>query len=83
MVTKQGKNYQIGVFYVDSRESEILTDPSAVESPTFSPNGAMIMYATRKGGKGVLVAVSADGRRQNILRGYKGEVREPAWSSRK
>ena len=83
MVTKQGKDYQIGVFYVDSRELEILTDPSAVESPTFSPNGAMIMYATRKGGKGVLVAVSADGRRQNILRGYKGEVREPAWSSRK
>ena len=83
MVTKQGNNYQIGVFYVDSRELEILTDPSAVESPTFSPTGAMIMYATRKGGKGVLVAVSADGRRQNILRGYKGEVREPAWSSRK
>ena len=83
MVTKQGNKYQIGVFYVDSRELEILTDPSAVESPTFSPNGAMIMYATRKGGKGVLVAVSADGRRQNILRGYKGEVREPAWSSRK
>lgn len=83
MVTKQGNKYQIGVFYVDSRELEILTDPSAVESPTFSPNGAMIMFATQKGGKGVLVAVSADGERQNILRVHQGEVREPAWSSRK
>ena len=82
MVTNRGNGYQIGVFYMGNRKLEILTNGTLDESPTFSPNGAMIMYATRKGGKGVLVAVSADGRRtKKIFRAQQGEVREPAWSS--
>ena len=80
LVTNQGKGYRIGVFYIDSKGLLELTSTSLDESPTFAPNGAMILYATQQGGNGVLSAVSADGRVKQILRFQKGDVREPAWS---
>ena len=82
LVTNRGKGYRIGVFYVDSGSVDVLTDGTLDESPTFAPNGAMILYATQRGSQGVLAAVSADGRVRQILKLHQGEVREPAWSSR-
>ena len=82
LVTNRGKGYRIGVFYVDSGKVDVLTDGTLDESPTFAPNGAMILYATQRGRQGVLAAVSADGRVKQILKLHQGEVREPAWSSR-
>ena len=83
MVTNRGTGagYQIGVFSLASGEMELLTDGALDESPTFSPNGAMILYATRLGRDGVLAAVSADGRVRQILKMHDGEVREPAWAA--
>lgn len=57
-----------------------LTDGRLDEAPSFSPNGSMIIYATEDRGRGVLAAVSEDGRVKQILRLHQGEVREPAWS---
>ncbi|MGY6519776.1 MAG: Tol-Pal system beta propeller repeat protein TolB [Lysobacteraceae bacterium] len=50
------------------------------ESPSFAPNASMIIYATREAGRGVLYAVSADGRVRQRLVLADGDVREPAWS---
>lgn len=50
------------------------------ESPSFAPNGSMIIYAAREGARGVLYAVSADGRVRQRLVLADGDVREPAWS---
>jgi TolB protein len=51
------------------------------ESPSFAPNGSMVLYAARRNGKGELAAVSADGRiRQRLVLSEGGDVREPAWS---
>lgn len=80
LVTNQGGGFRIGVFYLESQGLQILTDTSLDESPTFAPNGAMILYATQKDGRGVLAAVSSDGRVKQTLRFQKGDVREPAWS---
>ena len=80
MVTNQGSGFSIAVFYLDSRALNILTKSGLDESPTFAPNGAMILYATQSGGRGVLAAVSSDGRIKQTLRFQKGDVREPAWS---
>ena len=44
------------------------------------PNGAVIIYASRDQGRGVLALVSADGRVQERLVSSEGEVQEPAWS---
>jgi TolB protein len=40
----------------------------------------MIIYATEAAGKGVLAAVSVDGRVSQRLASHAGDVREPAWS---
>jgi len=50
------------------------------ESPSFAPNGSMVLYASREGTRGVLYAVSADARVRQRLVLAEGDVREPAWS---
>ena len=50
------------------------------ESPSFAPNGSMILYAAREGSRGVLYAVAADGSVRQKLAFAEGDVREPAWS---
>jgi TolB protein len=50
------------------------------ESPSFAPNAGLLLYATKEGRRGVLYAVSADGRvRQRVSSAENGDVREPAW----
>lgn len=58
----------------------ILSRGTLDESPSFAPNGAMIIYATRDGGQGVLAAVSTDGRVHQRIASVAGDVREPVWS---
>ena len=62
-----------------TRQVQILTDSSKDESPSFAPNGRMILYATEIGGRGVLAAVSSDGRVKQKLSVQASDVREPAW----
>lgn len=56
-----------------------LSPGSLDESPSFAPNGSMILYAAREGRRGVLYAVSADGRVRQRLVLADGDVREPSW----
>lgn len=49
------------------------------ESPSFAPNGGMVVYAARESGRGVLYAVSVDGRVRQRLVVAGGDVRESAW----
>jgi len=58
-----------------------LTQGTLDESPSFSPNGQMILYATERDGRGTLGAVSLDGSVvQSLTLDDGGDVREPAWS---
>ncbi len=79
-ITNQGGGYRVAVLYLDSKGLLELTDTQLDESPTFAPNGGMILYATQQNDRGVLAAVSADGRVKQLLKFQKGDVREPAWS---
>nr|WP_233556286.1 Tol-Pal system beta propeller repeat protein TolB [Noviherbaspirillum sedimenti] len=56
-----------------------LSDTSRDESPSFSPNGKYIMYATETGRRGSLEVVSVDGRTKYRLSTQAGDIREPSW----
>lgn len=83
MVHREESEYQIAVQDLKSGHFRILTDSRLDESPSFSPNGSMIIYATEDNYRGVLAAVSVDGRAHQRLSLKSGDVREPAWSSYK
>ena len=78
--TRQNPNYQIAVLNIETLRVITLTDTSLDESPSIAPNGSMIMYATKFNGRGVLDAVSIDGRVKFRLPSSQGDVREPSWS---
>ena len=72
--------YRIGVLDLENGALHVLTESSLDESPSFAPNGAMILYATTDSAGPVLSAVSPDGRMHQRLAVRTGGVREPAWS---
>jgi TolB protein len=80
MVHGSGGGYRIAIMDMASRTINVLTAGPSDESPSFAPNGSMILYASKKGRTGVLSAVSVDGKMQQKLVFNSGEVREPAWS---
>lgn len=80
MVHANKGDYRIAVMDMASKNINVLTAGRSDESPSFSPNGSMILYASRQGGRGRLSAVSVEGGMQQKLVLNSGEVREPAWS---
>ncbi len=74
-----------GVFHIASQNTKtgnirVLTETHLDESPSIAPNGAMLMYATKHKGKGILAAVSLDAGVKFRLPSKQGDVREPSWS---
>jgi len=80
-VTQEEGAYHIAVMDLRGRgDVQALTRGRFDVSPSYAPNGAEIIYASRDRGRGVLALVSADGRVQERLVSSEGEVQEPAWS---
>jgi TolB protein len=78
-VTREGGNYRIAVQDLASGTVSVLSHGSLDESPSFAPNGAVIIYAGRDGDIGTLQTVSVDGLVTQRLKSDQGEVREPVW----
>jgi TolB protein len=57
-----------------------ITHSSMDESPSVSPNGKMVAYASTQGHQGILGIASLDGAIQIKLPATDGDVQEPAWS---
>jgi TolB protein len=79
MVTLDNGNYRIAVQDIASGSVRVLSHGHLDESPSFAPNGAMLMYSEREGSRGSLATVSIDGLTGLRLKSEQGEVREPAW----
>ena len=80
LVHGESGRYRIAVLDLESGSLRVLTDGRQDESPSFAPNGSMIIYATDEGSREVLAAVSVDGRFRQRLSLQAGNVREPSWS---
>ena len=78
-ITRSEGAFRLAVMDLASRQVQVLTDSAKDESPSFAPNGRMILIATEVSGRGVLSAVSVDGRFRQRLSILAGDVREPAW----
>ena len=80
LVHRDEGRYRIGLLDLENGALQVLTESELDESPSFAPNGSMILYATTDGTGPVLAAVSPDGRMHQRLAVQTGGVREPAWS---
>ena len=79
-VTQEDGAYRIATMDLNGRNDvQVLTKGRFDVSPSYAPNGAVIIYASRDNGRGVLALVSSDGRVQQRLVSPEGEVQEPAW----
>lgn len=80
LVQGGGNVYRIAVMDRSLGGQETFVSPGNLdESPSWAPNASMILYAATEGPRGVLYAVSADGRVRQRLMLADGDVRSPAW----
>ncbi len=78
-VTRESGAFRIAIQELESGQVRTLTRGRLDESPSFAPNGALLIYAGRERGAATLATVSVDGLTGQRLRADRGEVRDPAW----
>jgi TolB protein len=79
IVTQESGGFRVAVVDLADGNVTVLSRGSLDESPSFAPNGAVLIYAGRERGQGVLATVSTDGQVSARLKSDVGEVREPVW----
>ena len=71
--------FKLHVMELSSGTVSAVTDTSSDESPSFSPNNRLIIYATQVQGREALMTTTLDGRLKARLSGQGGDIREPDW----
>ena len=79
-VHQRDRAFHIARTNLETGDETILTRTESDESPSVSPNGRMLIYATKSGQGSVLTVIAADGGAAYSLPASRGDVREPAWS---
>ena len=75
MVHRRGGRFHIAVLDLQTRQFRVLTAGGLDESPSFAPNGKMIIYSNGQR----LNAISVDGSvKQDFV--LRGSVRDPVWA---
>ena len=71
--------FKLHVMELASGTATPVTDTSADENPSFSPNSKLIIYATQQQGREALMTTTLDGKIKARLAGQNGDIREPDW----
>jgi TolB protein len=78
-ISRRNGNFQLYALDLTDGQERRLSDTSNDESPSFSPNGKYIMYATESGRRKSLAVVSVDGQVKQRLTTQAGNIKEPTW----
>jgi TolB protein len=81
-ISRQGNAYRLMLQELGATPSAVplaLSDTQDDESPSFAPNGRLIVYATRLQGADVLMTTTLDGKIKTRLLSSGADMREPAW----
>ncbi len=78
-VSRVGGAFKLQLMELASSTVTQLTDTNADESPSFSPNSRLVVYATRQQGREALMTTTLDGKIRARLGGASGDIREPDW----
>ncbi|MDR1310763.1 MAG: Tol-Pal system beta propeller repeat protein TolB [Burkholderiaceae bacterium] len=78
-ISRRDGGYRLYLLDMTNGQELRLSDTARDESPSFSPNGKYIMYATRTGSRAILHVVSTDGLVRQKLTMRASGIREPAW----
>jgi len=79
VLTLDNGAYRIAIQDLGTNTVQVLSKGRQDESPSYAPNGAMVILAGRERGQGVLQTISVDGQIAARLDADAGEVREPVW----
>lgn len=78
-ISRVGGAFKLHLMDIAGGSVRFLTDTSADESPSFAPNGKLIVYATQQQGREALMTTTLDGKVKARLNGQNGDIREPDW----
>jgi TolB protein len=80
VLNQEQGSYNIAVQDLADDTLQILTHSGYDASPSFAPNGQMVLYESKPGKQGLLGMVSIDGRISLRLPTPQGDVQDPTWS---
>ena len=80
LVHNNGSGHKIAIYSINDKFLKVISRGRLDEAPSFAPNGKMVLFASKKLNKGILVAASNDGRIRKELELIGENVREPIWS---
>ncbi len=77
---ESGENYRVAKLNLETGDHLVISNNALDESPCVSPNGNVVIYASRVGSRDVLAGLTLRGNARFILPTRRGSVREPDWS---
>ena len=78
-VRREAGRFRVMVQETATGQANYVTDTHYDESPSFAPNGQMLVYASEQGGRGVLFTDTRDGSTKTRLTTSGGDIRAPVW----
>jgi TolB protein len=79
-ISRQSGAYRLVVQPLDGSGPPVaITESTDDQSPSFAPNGKLIVYNTRAAGRDLLMTTTLDGKIKARLASSGADIREPAW----
>jgi TolB protein len=78
-ISRVNGEFKLHVMELASGNATAITETAADERPSFSPNGRLIVYATKQQDREALMTTTLDGKIKARLAGQFGDIREPDW----